>query len=92
MTDGSPGMIDKLMAKGLYKNAWVVRLGGSSDRIHPEIPDNSYDVAVIMGGFAQSHLPPDCLYQVARSIKKGKKRVKTLESNVWIRIFRRPFY
>ena len=39
-------------------------LGDRNRKVCEEIQDSSYDVAIIMGGFAQSHLPVNSLYQV----------------------------
>ena len=39
-------------------------LGDKNRKVCEEIQDSSYDVAIIMGGFAQSHLPVNSLYQV----------------------------
>ena len=46
-------------------------LGNKNSQIHQDIQDGSYDVVLIMGGFAQSHLPIDSLYQAARALKPG---------------------
>ena len=39
-------------------------LGDKNRKVCEEIQDSSYDAAIIMGGFAQSHLPVNSLYQV----------------------------
>ena len=43
-------------------------LGDKNQKVCEEIQDLSYDVAIIMGGFAQSHLPVNSLYQVICSL------------------------
>ena len=62
--DGSQAMLDKLSEKNIYGKAYHAILGNKLAKICPEIEDGAYDVAIIMGGFAQSHLPNECLYQV----------------------------
>ena len=42
-------------------------LGDKNRKVCEEIQDSSYDVAIIMGGFAQSHLPVNSLYQVSNT-------------------------
>ena len=44
-------------------------LGDRNRKVCEEIQDSSYDVAIIMGGFAQSHLPVNSLYQVPYFLK-----------------------
>jgi hypothetical protein len=70
-TDGSEAMLEKLKEKGIYGKAIQAILGNKDVKINEDILDESYDVAIIMGGFAQSHLPIESLYQVARTLKKG---------------------
>ena len=69
--DGNQAMLEKLKEKGIYQKAVTAILGNKNQPISPEIPENHYDVAIIMGGFAQSHLPIDSLYQVAKTLKSG---------------------
>ena len=64
--DGNQAMLDKLMKKGIYKKSVRAILGNKEDSISPDIANNAYDVVIIMGGFAQSHLPLQSLYQVLK--------------------------
>ena len=57
-------MLEKLQEKNIYGKAYQAILGDKNQKICEEIQDGHYDVAIIMGGFAQSHLPVDSLYQV----------------------------
>ncbi len=77
-------MMKKLREKnGVYRNTWIVRLGDKNEQIHQDIQDESYDLVLIMGGFAQSHLPNDSLYQVARAIKKGKQMTLKMSTKLY---------
>ena len=71
LTDGNYAMLQKLQEKKVYKRSFCAMLGNKNAQIHPDIPDGSYDVVLIMGGFAQSHLPINSLYQAARALKPG---------------------
>ena len=62
--DGNLAMLEKLKEKNIYGKAYQAILGDKNQKICEEIQDGYYDVAIIMGGFAQSHLPVDSLYQV----------------------------
>ena len=64
-------MLEKLRAKGIYSQTFCCVLGDKFKKIHQDISDESYDIVIIMGGFAQSHLPIDSLYQAARALKPG---------------------
>ena len=64
-------MLVELRRKGVYKKSVCARLGDSTDPI-VNIPDGSYDVVVIAGGFAHGHLNIQVLRQAARALKKGK--------------------
>ncbi len=64
-------MLEKLKELGIYNKAFVAILGDPEKRVHPDIDEGFYDIATIMGAFAQSHLPIKSLYQVARTIKTG---------------------
>lgn len=68
--DFSESMLVELRKKGAYKKAVCARLGDSTDHIR-DIPDGSYDVVVIAGGFAHGHLNIQVLRQAARALKKG---------------------
>ena len=70
-SDGNQAMLQKLREKYIYKNSFHAMLGNKNTKIHQDIQDGSYDVVLIMGGFAQSHLPIDSLYQAARDLKPG---------------------
>ena len=63
-------MLQKLVEKGFYNKVFRSQVGGGH-RIE-SIPDNSYDVVAISGGFIQGHLPCDSLREVARILKAGK--------------------
>ena len=69
-------MLEKLKEKRIYKNAFCALLGDKNAKIHNDVKDGSYDVVLIMGGFAQSHLPIDSLYQAARALKPGIENPK----------------
>ena len=62
--DGSLAMLEKLKEKNIYGKVYQAVLGDKDRKVCEEIQDSSYDVAIIMGGFAQSHLPVNSLYQV----------------------------
>ena len=65
--DGSLAMLEKLKEKNIYGKVYQAVLGDKDRKVCEEIQDSSYDVAIIMGGFAQSHLPVNSLYQVILS-------------------------
>ena len=69
--DGSEAMLEKLRAKCIYSRTFCCVLGDKFKKIHQDIFDESYDIVIIMGGFAQSHLPINSLYQAARALKPG---------------------
>ena len=62
--DGNLAMLEKLKAKDIYNKSYHAILGDKNMKICEELQDGSYDVAVIVGGFGQSHLPVNSLYQV----------------------------
>ena len=62
--DGSLAMLEKLKEKDIYLKTYHAILGDKDRKICEDIQDGSYDVAVIVGGFGQSHLPVNSLYQV----------------------------
>ena len=64
-------MLDQLNAKKIYQKSFFKVLGDKNAKLHEEILDESYDIIIIMGGFAQSHLPVNTLYQAARALKSG---------------------
>ena len=66
-------MLEKLREKRIYKHAFCAILGDKNSKMHKDINDGHYDVVLIMGGFAQSHLPIESLYQAARALKPGNK-------------------
>lgn len=68
--DFSESMLVELRKKGVYTKDYCGRLGDNTDPICG-IPDGSYDVVVIAGGFAQGHLHIQTLRQAARALKKG---------------------
>ena len=65
----SSEMLNILRKRGIYKNIYQTYLGGGHKAT--SIADNSYDMIIISGGFAKSHLPIDCLEEVVRLGKKG---------------------
>jgi len=69
--DFSESMLIELRRKGVYGKAICCRLGDSTDPIHPEVKDGTYDVVIIAGGFAHGHLNVQVLRQAARALKKG---------------------
>ena len=64
-------MLEKLKEKNIYNRVFCSLLGDKNSKIHEDISDDFYDVVIIMGGFAQSHLPIDTLYQAVRTLKPG---------------------
>ena len=62
-------MLNILKRKDVYRNVYQTMLGG--DHKATEIENDSYDLIIISGGFAKSHLPVDCLDEVIRLGKKG---------------------
>ena len=70
-TDASEPMLEKLKEKNIYNRVFCSLLGDKNSKIHEDISDDFYDVVIIMGGFAQSHLPIDTLYQAVRTLKPG---------------------
>lgn len=68
--DMSQPMLDKLIAKGIYKEVICCPVG-NGNKIQG-VEDDSYDVVTISGGFAQAHMPVDALREVARVLKSGK--------------------
>ena len=63
-------MLVELRAKKVYKKDYCGRLGDNTEPIC-NIPDGSYDVVVIAGGFAHGHLNIQVLRQAARALKEG---------------------
>ena len=64
-------MLDQLNAKKIYQKSFCNVLGDKNAKLLEEILDESYDIIIIMGGFAQSHLPVNTLYQASRALKSG---------------------
>ena len=62
--DGNLAMLEKLKDRGIYLKTYHAILGDKDRKICEDIQDGSYDVAVIVGGFGQSHLPVNSLHQV----------------------------
>ena len=65
----SQEMLNILQRKANYRNVYRTMLGGGNKA--SEINDGSYDLIIISGGFAKSHLPVDCLDEVIRLGRKG---------------------
>ena len=65
----SQEMLNILQRKANYRNVYKTMLGGGHKA--SEINDGSYDLIIISGGFAKSHLPVDCLDEVIRLGRKG---------------------
>ena len=63
-------MLVELRKKNVYTKDYCGRLGDNTEPICG-IPDGSYDVVVIAGGFAHGHLNIQVLRQAARALKKG---------------------
>ena len=70
LLDFSEAMLVELRKKNVYTKDYCGRLGDNTDPICG-IPDGSYDVVVIAGGFAHGHLNIQVLRQAARALKKG---------------------
>ena len=68
--DFSESMLEELRKKNVYKKDYCGRLGDNTEPICG-IPDGSYDVVVIAGGFAHGHLNIQVLRQAARALKEG---------------------
>ena len=77
-------MLVELRKKNVYTKDYCGRLGDNTDPICG-IPDGSYDVVVIAGGFAHGHLNIQVLRQAARALKKGI--TKCIFSNVSLKSF-----
>ena len=65
----SSEMLNILKKRNVYQNVYQTFLGGGHKATM--IPDDKYDMIVISGGFAKSHLPVDSLQEVIRMGKKG---------------------
>ena len=65
----SSEMLKILRNRNVYQNVYQTFLGGGHKATM--IPDNKYDMIIISGGFAKSHLPVDSLQEVIRMGKKG---------------------
>ena len=81
--DGNLAMLEKLKDKDIYNNTYHAILGDKNMKICEELQDGSYDVAVIVGGFGQSHLPVNSLYQVSKL-----DLAKTQKEFSFLRIFK----
>ena len=68
--DFSESMLEELRKKNVYIKDYCGRLGDNTEPICG-IPDGSYDVVVIAGGFAHGHLNIQVLRQAARALKEG---------------------
>jgi len=68
--DFSESMLEELRKKNVYTKDYCGRLGDNTEPICG-IPDGSYDVVVIAGGFAHGHLNIQVLRQAARALKEG---------------------
>jgi len=69
--DASEGMLKELDSKNVYRGRWKEYLGTSATDPIPNIEDDSYDVVIICGGFAQSHCDIQVFHQAHRALKKG---------------------
>ena len=65
----SSEMLNILKKRNVYQNVYQTFLGGGHKATM--IPDDKYDMIIISGGFAKSHLPVDSLQEVIRMGKKG---------------------
>ena len=63
-------MLDVLERRGVYNRVFCSPVGGGS-RVDG-IKDGEYDVVVVTGGYAQSHMPVDSLREIARVLKPGE--------------------
>ena len=70
LIDFSESMLEELRKKNVYTKDYCGRLGDNTEPICG-IPDGSYDVVVIAGGFAHGHLNIQVLRQAARALKEG---------------------
>ena len=68
--DFSQPMLDELRTKGIYGKIICTKLGDSTDAIC-NVEDGSYDLVMIVGGFAHGHMNIQSLRQAARALKKG---------------------
>ena len=75
LIDFSESMLEELRKKNVYTKDYCGRLGDNTEPICG-IPDGSYDVVVIAGGFAHGHLNIQVLRQAARALKEGPYRLK----------------
>ena len=74
-------MLVELRKKNVYTKDYCGRLGDNTEPICG-IPDGSYDVVVIAGGFAHGHLNIQVLRQAARALKKGTMEFESFASNL----------
>ena len=65
----SSEMLNVLGRRNIYRNVYQTKLGGGNKAAN--IVDDTYDLIIISGGFAKSHLPVDCLEEVVRLGKNG---------------------
>ena len=65
----SSEMLNILERRNIYRNIYHKMIGGGHKAI--SIANDTYDLIIISGGFAKSHLPVDCLEEVVRLGKKG---------------------
>ena len=72
----SQPMLDKAKSKGIYGKL-ICSLVGGGNRIQ-EVEDDSYDVVLVSGGYAQAHMPVDSLREICRVVKPGKSSVTVL--------------
>ena len=74
-------MLVELRKKNVYTKDYCGRLGDNTEPICG-IPDGSYDVVVIAGGFAHGHLNIQVLRQAARALKKGTMEFESFTSHL----------
>jgi len=64
----SPGMLKKLVARGLYESTFQSAIG-----FHPvdNILPNTYDSLIICGGMGEGHIPVSAVDEMIRIVKPG---------------------
>lgn len=66
--DSSTGMLEQAKSKNAYKEYFCSTIGPGCPK---EIPDNTYDVITIAGGFGPGHIPCEAVDEMIRIVKPG---------------------
>jgi len=71
-------MLKELASKPTYKKSWKAYLG-EADKGIEGVEDGSYDIVVMSGGFAHSHLSINVIGQAARALRTGGLFVNSMK-------------